>query len=63
MSTAPITPTRLRELLRFAEDRATDHRLAYPELQAYRDITVVLRHQLATPTTPGPSPCPTQPPR
>lgn len=38
-----ITPTRLRELVRFADDRAADTAQDYQTIQAHRDIAAALR--------------------
>lgn len=38
-----ITPTRLRELIRAADDRAADSSREYQEIQLHRDIAAALR--------------------
>jgi hypothetical protein len=59
----PVKPARLRELLRFVEDKASNTNRSYASLQAYRDIAAVLTHQIAQSQAPGVNPCPTQAPR
>lgn len=40
-----ITPTRLRELIRFADDRAADTTQDYQTIQAHRDIAAAIRER------------------
>ena len=42
-----MTPHRLAELIRFAQDRAMDNDLTHTEREAFRDIEALLRELVA----------------